>query len=510
MMFKRVSLLLLLVAVLVVPGAAIGFRDDFDGSPSGLWSHYVSGGHDKTSGGVLKTGTIAGTLTQRWNWYVYSPGIDVPFEYTIRYNIVDGFPGQYHVSLLSSDSNMRYSDFGPEVYRAVTSSLGFGWHTITYRVLEDGEVYCITDGVSTLVTSSNSRSTFYPCFGTQLWHRERQEVHIDYVSIRTYDPYVEGEPVTVRVVDADSREPLDDLNWHLNILDGRPSVDPDDKMIVNTDVIGTAEKLVYLPKTGILNAHWLSVTADGYEQYPSATLLFDVPTGGRTVTVHLKNVEAPADEGNVWLSFEVTDAETGYHVPGAMVNLDGNAVYVGASGIARFEVPVNSSHKWVASSSRHWPMGGDITVDDVDVLVPVVLVPKESDLPRPPLPEMPNFPVLHPFIDPGVLRSHILDVPLLGPVAAPFLDFIDDLIHGVDEVVDPVLDFVAGPLRDISSSMGSVGGQIQESVTGYAATSAVLLGAVGTLLSAFPDLVLGLVSYGLLLDLVYLLLRGGM
>ncbi len=321
----------------------------------------------------------------------------------------------------------------------------------------------------------------------------------------------DGEPVTVRVVNSDTNELITGLDWHLNILDGRASADPDNKMIVDMDIkTGTGEVVVNLPQTWILNAHWLHVEMDGYEQSP-AQLLFDVPSGGRIVTVPLRPVDPPdPPEDEHIVSFLVVDADEGYPLSDALVNLGGVARYTGSTGTVWFTVEPGD-YSWVATrGGSYWASGGSVSVVDEDIDVIVNLVAKESDLPRPPIPEIPELPVIHPSIDPAVLRSHILDAPLLGDVAGPFLDFIDDIVHGIDGIVRPVLDIISGPLRSVSDTMGDAGEQIDEHIINYAGVSTVILGAVGSLLSAFPDIVLGLISYGLLLDLVWLLLRGGM
>ena len=103
----------------------------------------------------------------------------------------------------------------------------------------------------------------------------------------------------------------------------------------------------------------------------------------------------------------------------------------------------------------------------------------------------------------------ILNVPVLGGLASPLLDTMDAVAVGLDDIAGPVLDFATAPGDSVVEVLSGVGDQLTESVATYTDIAGVLLGAVGKLLAVFPALVVGLVSYNLVLDLVYLLLRGG-
>jgi len=310
----------------------------------------------------------------------------------------------------------------------------------------------------------------------------------------------DGEPCTINVYDADTRLPLSGTWDYYVVIQGADAV---------SGSASGAFEVVNLPVTSILQPHLLRVTKEGYVQVPEI-LAINVPAGGREIPVYLRSTTAAPEEGNVWLGFTCTDADTGSPVSSALVNLDGSAQYTGASGYVRFQVPMNSTHEWVASSSSHWPMGGTVTVETVDLNVPVELVRKTSDLPRPPLPDLPNFPVIHPVLDPAGFRMQILSVPILGGLASPILDTMDAIAVGLDDIVHPILDFVTAPADSVLQALEGVGNQLTVSVTTYTNIAGVVLGSVGKLLAVFPDLVIGLVTYNLVLDLVYLLLRGGL
>lgn len=350
----------------------------------------------------------------------------------------------------------------------------------------------------------------YPFFELHHAHGNPGDVRLYSLSVESViSPVSDLEPVTFNVFPTEGDFPTP-FEWHLNVLDGRPGAEPGNRTLVSENFTGSSAT-VDLPRTSVLNAHWVHVTAEGYDQSP-AQLLFDVPAGGRSVSVSLVPRSPPSPPpGECLVNFLVLDADDDHPLSSALVNVGGVAKYTGSSGLAWFKVPSNDTYSWVATCrGSYWASGGNVSVGDEDVDVVVRLVRKDSDLPRPPIPEIPGMPVIHPSLDPSVFRSQILAIPLLSAVASPFLDFIDSFAAGVSDFVDPVLDIFTDPLQQVSSSMASVGEQIQDSLDRYVAVSAVLLGSVGTLLSAFPDLVLGLVSYGLLLDLVYLLLRGGL
>jgi len=69
---------------------------------------------------------------------------------------------------------------------------------------------------------------------------------------------------------------------------------------------------------------------------------------------------------------------------------------------------------------------------------------------------------------------------------------------------------VTAPADNVVWVLEGVGNQLTESIATYTNIAGVVLGSVGKLLAVFPDLVVGLVTYNLVLDLVYLLLRGGL
>jgi hypothetical protein len=192
------------------------------------------------------------------------------------------------------------------------------------------------------------------------------------------------------------------------------------------------------------------------------------------------------------------------------VNVDGVGKYTGASGTAWFVFPDNTTHQWVVTADGYWPIGGDFTLGTDGLMIPVAMTKKTSDLPRPPLPDLPNFPVIHPSLDPAGFRMQILNVPILGGLASPILDTMDAVAVGLDDTIQPVLDFVTAPADNVVWALEGVGNQLTESVATYTNIAGVVLGSVGKLLAVFPDLVIGLVTYNLVLDLVYLLLRGGL
>ncbi len=504
-MFKRVLLLAVLMAVLVVPGAAIDFRDDMQGIPS-AFSHYVSGGSDSVTDGVLKTGTVAGSLAKRWNWYVYPTAVDAPFDYTIRFKTDDQYRGrnmmQSHFGLMSSNTNMGYSSLTPIKYQVQGLSEDT-WHTVTFRVLENGEVWKIVDGVETLMTSTNTDLDLHPFFGTQLWDYYWHYIYVDYVVIETYNPAPPvGHPCIVSIKDANTNLPLAGA-WHLNILSGAG-----DGMLVDEDCSGNI-KLVYLPETSSLSAHWLHIEKEGYDQIP-AQVMFDVPYGGREIVVRLTPTAGTATDGKSIVTFTATDIETGSPVSGALVNVEGWGKFTGNEGIAWYDLAENVTYEWIASSPNHYAIGGNFTLGVDDLAIPVSLTRKTSDLPRPPLPNLPNFPVIHPSLDPAGFRMQILNVPVLGGLASPLLDTMDAVAVGLDDIAGPVLDFATAPADSVVEVLSGVGDQLTESVATYTDIAGVLLGAVGKLLAVFPALVVGLVSYNLVLDLVYLLLRGGL
>jgi len=306
-------------------------------------------------------------------------------------------------------------------------------------------------------------------------------------------------PVTVYVYDADTRLPLSgDWEYYI-VVRGSDSV---------SGSASGAFKVLNLPVTSILRPHLLRVTKEGYEQ--TAPLAFDVPVGGREVKVYLTPLETTAPEGSSVVTFVVTDIETGTPRGQCLVNVDGVGKYAGASGSVWFVLPENTTHQWLVTAEGYWPIGGDFTLGVDDLVIPVEMTKKTSELPRPPMPGIPGLPVIHPSLDPAGFRMQILNVPIIGGLAAPLLDTMDALAFGLNDIVEPVLDFATAPADSLVEILSGVGDQLTESVATYTEIAGVLLGSVGKLLAVFPAMVVGLVSYNLVLDLVYLLLRGGL
>jgi len=306
-----------------------------------------------------------------------------------------------------------------------------------------------------------------------------------------------GEPCVINIYDADSRLPLSgDWDYYVAVNDGDP---------VSGSASGAFE-VVHLPVTSILQPHLLRVTKEGYEQ--TAPLAFDVPVGGREVNVYLTPLETVAPEGSSVVTFTVTDIETGTPRGSCLVNVDGVGKYAGASGTAWFVLPENTTHQWVVTADGYWPIGGNFTLGTDDLTIPVAMTKKTSDLPRPPLPELPNFPVIHPSLDPAGFRMQILSVPLLGSLASPLLDTVDSLGVGLNNMATAVLDVLTAPADYITGAVSSVGQNLIDTATPYLVTSSLLLQVIGAVISCIPGQVCGLVTFGLLLDIVRILLWG--
>lgn len=306
------------------------------------------------------------------------------------------------------------------------------------------------------------------------------------------------QPCTINVYDADTRLPLAGSWDYYVVIQGADAV--------NGSASG-AFTVVNLPVTSILKPHLLYVTKEGYEMTPGFVAI-DVPAGGREIKIYLTPLETTAPDNSSVVTFSVTDIESGAPVHSALVNVDGVAKYVGASGTAWFILPENTSHDWVVSSPNHWPIGGNFTVGVDDQTIAVSLTRRTSDLPRPPLPELPNFPVIHPSLDPAGFRMQILSVPLLGSLASPLLDTVDSLGVGLNGMATAVLDVLTAPADYITGAVSSVGQNLIDTATPYLVTSSLLLQVIGAVISCIPEQVCGLVTFGLLLDIVRILLWG--
>lgn len=526
-MFKRVLLLLLLLALALLTPPAVAFRDDFDGTSleTSVWDVRKDGKLSySVNNGVLRI-DCGSALQKSYLWIYTKETYSTPVVIETRFRAKDGSSStksiRLHQGLLASSSpayslsshsgifqrldyydnlvTVRYASGSEDQIINLGKYYPPGW--ITHRIVINATDIKVYDAGGALLGSAiHSYSSGKVAIGWTDYSNRLGWAEIDYIEINSPSSVTEGEPCTINVYDADSRLPLSGVWGYYVVIEGADAV---------SGSASGASKTIHLPATSILQPHLLRVTKDGYVQVPE-TLAFNVPAGGREIPVYLRSTTAPPEEGNVWLGFVCTDADTGSPVSSALVNVDGSAQYTGASGYVRFQVPMNSTHKWVASSSSHWPMGGNVTVETADLNVSVELVGKTSDLPRPPLPDLPNFPVIHPVLDPSVFRAQILSVPILGGLASPILDTMDAIAVGLDDIVHPILDFVTAPADSVLQALEGVGDQLTVSVTTYTNIAGVVLGSVGKLLAVFPDLVVGLVTYNLVLDLVYLLLRGGL
>ena len=365
-----------------------------------------------------------------------------------------------------------------------------------YSVLngKSGEEYWNSTGVTPLNAkiSANERPYTLTIYSEVL---DRWYTYTLYESIDT-QPTV--EPCTINVYDSDSRLPLSGAWDYYVVVQGADAV---------SGSASGAFTVVNLPVTSILKPHLLYVTKEGYEMTPGFVAI-DVPAGGREIKIYLTPLETTAPDNSSVVTFSVTDIESGAPVHSALVNVDGVAKYVGASGTAWFILPENTSHDWVVSSPNHWPIGGNFTLGVDDLAIPVSLTRKTSDLPRPPLPDLPNFPVIHPSLDPAGFRMQILSVPLLGSLASPLLDTVDSLGVGLNDMATTVLDVLTMPADEITGAVSSVGQNLIDTATPYLVTSSLLLQVIGAVISCIPEQVCGLVTFGLLLDIVRILLWG--
>ena len=308
-----------------------------------------------------------------------------------------------------------------------------------------------------------------------------------------------GQPCTIYVYDADTRLPLaGDWEYYI-VVEGSDAV---------SGSASGASTVVYLPETSILQPHLLRVTKEGYEQI--SPLAFDVPAGGREVKVYLTPLETTAPDGSSVVTFVVTDIETGTPLSYCLVNVDGEGKYTGASGTAWFVLPDNTTHQWVVTADGYWPIGGNFTLGTDDLTVPVEMTKKTSDLPRPPLPDLPNFPVVHPSLDPAGFRMHILSVPYLGDMAEPLLDTVDNLAAGVNDIAFAVLDVLTAPADSIVLAVKGISSQLVEVSEAYLSTGVFVLDSLGMVVAAIPTKVINLITFAMVLDIIVLLLRGGL
>lgn len=505
MMFKRFLLLLLLVAVLVVPGAAFDYTQTFTGpftwtattgsdwnGPSWTFDlDYAMQDYEITwdldlSGNSIASHTAHAAIRGRnsnGTSVVYARGGD--FDHLNKRSSFEIFVGSNHkyaqgVYSANYDGSMSITRSGANHELWVGSSK-VGGFTDTTDPLTSVTLYVERYASNPIVPGFSVGSV---------------TIHGDAIPPPPPDTWV---PCTINVYDADTRLPLSGSWDYYVVVQGADAV---------SGSASGAFKVVYLPATSILQSHLLRVTKEGYEHVGSPQMVA-VPAGGCEIKVYLRDMQKPAAAGNVMVTFACTDADSGAPVHSALVNLNGTtAQYTGSSGLARFEVLANSTMQWVASSGNHWPMGGDLVVGTEDVTVPVALVRKTSDLPRPPLPELPNFPVIHPSLDPAGFRMQILSVPFLGSMAAPLLDTVDRLGVGVDEIADSVLSVLTLPATKITGAVATVGESLVGTATPYLVTSVLLLQVIGAVVSCIPDPVSGLVTFGLLLDIVRILLWG--
>jgi len=102
----------------------------------------------------------------------------------------------------------------------------------------------------------------------------------------------------------------------------------------------------------------------------------------------------------------------------------------------------------------------------------------------------------------------ILSVPILGDLASPLLDTVDSLGVGLDDIATAVLDFMTAPADQITGAVSSVSQNLIDTATPYLSMSSLLLQVIGAAVSCLPAQVTGLVTFGLVLDIVRILLWG--
>ena len=528
-MFKRVLLLAVLAAVLVGPVAASDLNEyTFIESCDSLDAWTVSGsGKCSVSGGVLTANVSYPGSGYKWNYV--NARLDVPYggmyDFYFSSDVRYWLPHPYNISSVDvrlwSDNGTPIAAFGVSDYSSsdtvVAGYADIGWNRVFYS-----EGFNNTNGTFEVSRTGPTVTAWFNDYllGTaDVGTDPLSYVNVEFGRFASYTtwpceidnilivgdvygyvpPPAGAVPCLLSIYDADTRLPLlGSWDYYFAVSGSDP---------VSGSATGTI-KVVYLPETSILQPHLLRVTKEGYEHVGSPQMVA-VPAGGCEIKVYLRDMQRPAAAGNVMVTFACTDADSGAPVHSALVNLNGTtAQYTGSSGLARFEIPANSTMQWVASSGNHWPMGGVLVVGTEDVTVPVALVRKTSEQPRPPLPELPNFPVIHPSLDPAGFRMQILSVPLLGSLASPLLDTVDSLGVGLNNMATAVLDVLTAPADYITGAVSSVGQNLIDTATPYLVTSSLLLQVIGAVISCIPGQVCGLVTFGLLLDIARILLWG--
>jgi len=322
---------------------------DMRSTPSGYAGCFWDGKHSM----ILKDITFSTTVTYDWANRVRITVNDDSFDQITRFDLIrDAVPGYQQYSSLYITDAQNYK------YTSVKST--------------DNELFMFLPDRYPLDLRLNTHLNHW--FNTTI-------------------PYPDGisapgawVPCTINVYDADTRLPLSgDWNYYI-VMRGYDSL--------NESASG-ASAVVNLPVTSILQPHLLRVTKEGYEQ--TSPLAFDVPAGGREVNVYLTPSETTAPEGSLVVTFVVTDIETGTPRGQCLVNVDGVGKYAGASGSVWFVLPENTTHQWLVTAEGYWPIGGNFTLGVDDLVIPVEMTKKTSELPRPPMPGIPGLPVIHPI-----------------------------------------------------------------------------------------------------------------
>lgn len=502
MMFKRVLLLLLLVAVLVVPGMAVEYTGSYTVPCDSLSEWVVAGsGVTASSGYITRVGTGDASAIY---WFPTNISGDFRFVSSVYshkttlgdlYLSVQGTTGDAGVYIAYSSTDLlqfRASAVVEKAYSGIPTTI-----SSSVVIAREGDVVTASYGGYSWVYSSADIGDVTRVYA-YFYRSSDYRIYDGWIEYMTPTPLYTAYPCTINVYDADSRLPLSGSWDYYVVMQGYDSL--------NGSASG-AFKVVNLPVTSILKPHLLYVTKEGYEMTPGFVAI-DVPAGGREIKIYLTPLETTAPDNSSVVTFSVTDIESGAPVHSALVNVDGVAKYVGASGTAWFILPENTSHDWVVSSPNHWPIGGNFTVGVDDQTIAVSLTRKTSDLPRPPLPDLPNFPVIHPSLDPAGFRMQILSVPLLGSLASPLLDTVDSLGVGLNDMATAVLDVLTAPADKITGAVSSVGQSLVDTAGPYLVTSSLLLQVIGAAVSCIPEQVLGLVTFGFLLDIARILLWG--
>lgn len=577
-MIKRVLVVLLLVAVLVVPGSAWSkdMHEWNDTSCSGSYSPVDRIASSACAASVVYFPDVAKLPTLNYVAFTWASGSvgdegSFPFQYTlgtetktgtyhrdytrnalgavthVRYTLFFddwnvgaligpqrvatnvtfySFPGVYNVDVTSGEvgaylGRSWYSSVAfPNIAVQSVVSSGSQWHNRLTITPEYGgndlrvalqRVYNGDGYPSTLTVQGYSASLYssYDVVNADLLY-PNDDVHSVNVTspFGTVYNYSRGEflaepgvvfvPCTINVYDADSRLPLSGAWDYYIVIQGADAVSGSGS---------GAFTVVNLPVTSILKPHLLYVTKEGYEMTPGFVAI-DVPAGGREINIYMTPLETVAPEASSVVTFIVTDIETGTPRGSCLVNVDGVGKYAGASGTAWFVLPENTTHQWIVTAEGYWPIGGNFTLGVDDLAIPVGMTKKTSDLPRPPFPGIPGLPVIHPSLDPSGFRMQILSVPILGGLAEPLLDSIDAIGLGVNDIALSVLDVLRYPADYIVNSVVDVGDGLVETSSVYLSTSGLLLQVIGSVIHCIPAEVCGLVTFGLLLDIVRILLWG--